>query len=113
MNELNDLNYSFFFLQQYFENRLKTLAALKAAGNNPYPHKFYVSMSVLEYIEKYGGLDSGEHLENVEVSLAGIFLPENYVIYISVISVPLISVFFLICRTNYEQTIVIFKVVLL
>ncbi|XP_071733611.1 lysine--tRNA ligase, cytoplasmic-like [Rutidosis leptorrhynchoides] len=56
---------------QYFENRLKVLAAQKETGLNPYPHKFQVSMSVLEYVDKYGNLDSGEHLENVEVSLAG------------------------------------------
>ncbi|KAI7753954.1 hypothetical protein M8C21_029086, partial [Ambrosia artemisiifolia] len=56
---------------QYFDNRLKTLAAQKAAGLNPYPHKFHVSMSILEYIEKYDSLASGEHLEDVQVSLAG------------------------------------------
>ncbi|KAM7481053.1 hypothetical protein LguiB_005636 [Lonicera macranthoides] len=56
---------------QYFENKLKALAAQKEAGKNPYPHKIHVSISVLEYVEKYGGLSSGEHLEDVEVSLAG------------------------------------------
>jgi lysyl-tRNA synthetase class 2 len=56
---------------QYFENRVKGLTALKEAGQNPYPHKFHVSISVLEYVDKYGGLESGEHLENEEVYLAG------------------------------------------
>ncbi|KAI3754671.1 hypothetical protein L1987_54458 [Smallanthus sonchifolius] len=56
---------------QYFDNRLKTLDAQKAAGLNPYPHKFHVSMSILEYIEKYETLNSGDHLEDVQVSLAG------------------------------------------
>lgn len=56
---------------QYFDNRLKALAAHKAAGMNPYPHKFHVSMSILEYIEKYESLNSGDHLEDVQVSLAG------------------------------------------
>ncbi|XP_010526352.1 PREDICTED: lysine--tRNA ligase, cytoplasmic-like [Tarenaya hassleriana] len=56
---------------QYFENRLKNLAAEKAKGENPYPHKFYVSMSIHEYIEKYGSLSNGEHVEDAEVSLAG------------------------------------------
>ncbi|KAE9464246.1 hypothetical protein C3L33_03846, partial [Rhododendron williamsianum] len=56
---------------QYFENRVKTLGALKSAGINPYPHKFHVSMSIPEYIEKYKGLPNGEQLEDVEVSLAG------------------------------------------
>ncbi|XP_059459919.1 lysine--tRNA ligase, cytoplasmic isoform X2 [Corylus avellana] len=56
---------------QYFENRLKYLAAQKGVGLNPYPHKFHVSMSILEYIEKYGGLSNGEHLVDVTVNLAG------------------------------------------
>ncbi|KAH7841341.1 hypothetical protein Vadar_028603 [Vaccinium darrowii] len=56
---------------QYFENRVKALAALKGAGINPYPHKFHVSMSIPEYIKKYKALAMGEHLEDVEVSLAG------------------------------------------
>ncbi|KAL8223043.1 hypothetical protein R6Q57_020442 [Mikania cordata] len=56
---------------QYFDNRLKILAAQKAAGLNPYPHKFHVSLSILEYIEKYETLNSGDHLEDVQVSLAG------------------------------------------
>lgn len=56
---------------QYFENRLKVLAALKSSGVNPYPHKFHVSLSLLEFINKYADLNSGEHLKDVEVSLAG------------------------------------------
>ncbi|KAL7224804.1 hypothetical protein ACSBR1_026146 [Camellia fascicularis] len=56
---------------QYFENRLKALAAHKSAGINPYPHKFDVSMSILDYIEKYACLNNGDHLEDVQVSLAG------------------------------------------
>ncbi|KAI4965007.1 hypothetical protein ZWY2020_057678 [Hordeum vulgare] len=32
--------------KQYYENRLKTLDTLKAAGANPYPHKFLASISV-------------------------------------------------------------------
>ncbi|GFZ13757.1 lysyl-tRNA synthetase 1 [Actinidia rufa] len=55
----------------YFENRLKALALQKSAGINPYPHKFHVSMTILEYLEKYECLSNGEHLENVQVSLAG------------------------------------------
>ncbi|XP_024019904.1 lysine--tRNA ligase, cytoplasmic [Morus notabilis] len=56
---------------QYFENRIKYLEAQKKEGRNPYPHKFFVSMSILEYVEKYGGLSNGEHQEDVSVSLAG------------------------------------------
>lgn len=56
---------------QYFENRVKSLAAQKAAGINPYPHKFYVTLSITEYIEKYGVLNNGDHLEDVQVSISG------------------------------------------
>lgn len=65
-------NIYFTTLQQYFENRIKYLSAQKSDGRNPYPHKFFVSMTVPEYIEKYGGLSNGEHQEDVSVSLAGI-----------------------------------------
>ena len=58
-------------LQQYLENRLKYLAVQKAEGNNPYPHKFFVTMSLDQYIKEYGGLSNGQHLEDVSVSLAG------------------------------------------
>ncbi|XP_021751771.1 lysine--tRNA ligase, cytoplasmic-like [Chenopodium quinoa] len=56
---------------QYFENRVKSLDAQKAAGINPYPHKFFVTLSIPEYIQKYGVLNNGDHLEDVQVSIAG------------------------------------------
>ncbi|CAF1704101.1 unnamed protein product, partial [Brassica napus] len=62
---------------QYFENRLKYLAAEKAKGENPYPHKFAVSMSIPEYIEKYGSLNNGDHVEDADVSLAGMIMSKR------------------------------------
>ncbi|KAJ6819726.1 lysine--tRNA ligase [Iris pallida] len=56
---------------QYHENRLKVLSSMKASGANPYPHKFEVTISVVDYVKKYGSLSDGEHLKNVEVNLAG------------------------------------------
>ncbi|XP_020088778.1 lysine--tRNA ligase isoform X2 [Ananas comosus] len=56
---------------QYYNNRLKVLSSSKEVGVNPYPHKFQVSMTIVEYVEKYGSLSDGEHLKEVEVSLAG------------------------------------------
>ncbi|XP_058097326.1 lysine--tRNA ligase [Magnolia sinica] len=56
---------------QYYENRLKVLASLKESGINPYPHKFQVSLSIVEYIDKYGSLNDGVHLEDAVESLAG------------------------------------------
>ncbi|PWA47006.1 hypothetical protein CTI12_AA503720 [Artemisia annua] len=38
---------------KFRENRLELLDAQKAAGMNPYPHKFQASMSVPEFIDKY------------------------------------------------------------
>lgn len=58
--------------KQYRENRLKYIVANMSEGNEPYPHKFSVSMTILQYIDTYQGLISnGEHLEDVSVSLAG------------------------------------------
>ncbi|XP_044735306.1 lysine--tRNA ligase isoform X1 [Chrysoperla carnea] len=55
--------------------RLRTLAVeqLKAAGGeeHPYPHKFHVSISLEEFIEKYSILNEGEILEDETVSVAG------------------------------------------
>nr|GEW50424.1 lysine--tRNA ligase, cytoplasmic [Tanacetum cinerariifolium] len=56
---------------QYFSNRINTLAAQKTAGLNPYPHKFQTTSSIMEYIGKYESLESGEHREGEQESLAG------------------------------------------
>ncbi|KAG8383269.1 hypothetical protein BUALT_Bualt05G0166800 [Buddleja alternifolia] len=56
---------------QYFENRLRALAAHKEAGNNPYPHKFEANLSIPEYVKRYESLNSGDHLEDVEERIAG------------------------------------------
>ncbi|KAK1301006.1 Lysine--tRNA ligase [Acorus calamus] len=63
---------------QYYQNRLRTLAAIKEAGGNPYPHKFDVRMTIVEYINKYGSLSEGEYMQDVEVKLTGrIMLKRN------------------------------------
>ncbi|XP_022887117.1 lysine--tRNA ligase, cytoplasmic-like [Olea europaea var. sylvestris] len=56
---------------QYYENRLRALAAQKVAGNNPYPHKFATSSTIPDYVKKYESLNSGDHLEDAEERLAG------------------------------------------
>ncbi|KAH9805865.1 hypothetical protein KPL71_002557 [Citrus sinensis] len=56
---------------QYLENRKRYLEIQKKEGKNPYPHKFFVSMSIIGYIANYGGLGNGDHLEDISVSLAG------------------------------------------
>ncbi|KAL1559551.1 lysine--tRNA ligase [Salvia divinorum] len=56
---------------QYFENRIRALAAQKETGSNPYPHKFEVQLSIPEYVKKYESLNGGDHLEDVEEKIAG------------------------------------------
>ncbi|KAM7509895.1 hypothetical protein LguiB_008770 [Lonicera macranthoides] len=42
-------------------SKVVDLSQIVDFGVVPYPHKFHVSMSVLEYAEEYGGLNSGDH----------------------------------------------------
>ena len=51
--------------------RKRGIAALRERGIEPYPHKFHVSLSLTDYIEKYGNLEIGAHLNDVTVSVAG------------------------------------------
>ncbi|KAJ8926698.1 hypothetical protein NQ314_020914 [Rhamnusium bicolor] len=58
---------------EYFKLRSTAIANLKELGgdNQPYPHKFHVSTSLEEFIEKFCGLKEGEVLENEKLSVAG------------------------------------------
>lgn len=58
---------------EYYKLRTAAVAALKTGSkeDHPYPHKFTVTTSLEEFIEKYNHLSSGEVLENVTLSLAG------------------------------------------
>jgi lysyl-tRNA synthetase class 2 len=56
---------------QYRENRLNTIASIKAKNGNPYPHKFEAKFTVPGYIEKYKDLSDGEKVEKDTVSIAG------------------------------------------
>ncbi|KAJ4844345.1 hypothetical protein Tsubulata_025244 [Turnera subulata] len=56
---------------QYYENRLKYVNALKAEGKNPYPHYFKRTMTIPQFIDKYGGLRLEERLEDRTENLAG------------------------------------------
>lgn len=56
--------------QEYFKLRSKSIAQLKDKGDNPYPHKFHVQISLTEFIEKYNDTPAGE-THDVEVSVAG------------------------------------------
>ncbi|KZT04184.1 lysyl-tRNA synthetase [Laetiporus sulphureus 93-53] len=60
---------------QYFELRSRHIQKLKETKSpNPYPHKFEVSISLTNYIEKYGQEDKikpGERLNGVVECIAG------------------------------------------
>jgi len=56
----------------YFENRVKSLQEYSSNSNNTvYPHKFHVSISLPQFIEKYSHLENDTRLENEIVSVAG------------------------------------------
>jgi len=56
---------------EYYKLRLQTLQQLKDSGENPYPHKFHVSISLEEFISKYEGLKEGEVIETETYNIAG------------------------------------------
>lgn len=63
------INISFF--QQYFKIRSQAIEALKGSSEPPYPHKFHVSISLKEFIEKYNNIEIGQWLDNETVTISG------------------------------------------
>ena len=57
-------------LQQYYKIRSQAIQALKAGNESPYPHKFHVSTSLAEFIEKYKDIEDGTWAEDV-VTVSG------------------------------------------
>ncbi|KAL0039564.1 hypothetical protein WJX77_002057 [Trebouxia sp. C0004] len=56
----------------YHERRVAAVKHAKASGSNLYPHKFEVSISLPDFVEKYDDLPDGVHLEDgTVVSIAG------------------------------------------
>nr|XP_058954595.1 lysine--tRNA ligase-like [Pocillopora verrucosa] len=55
---------------QYFKIRSQAIQALKATNDSPYPHKFHVSISLTEFIEKYKDVTDGTWSDDV-VSVSG------------------------------------------
>lgn len=57
---------------QYRENRVNEMLEIRKAGREPYPHKWSVTTTIRDIVEKYGeSLESGAHVENLEVVIAG------------------------------------------
>jgi len=55
---------------QYYKIRQQSIANWKKIGESPYPHKFHVSMSLTDFIEKYSNIEPGTWNEE-EVAVAG------------------------------------------
>lgn len=57
---------------EYFKLRSAAVAELKKdPKTDPYPHKFHVSISLEDFIEKYSDVKDGETLTDVKLTLAG------------------------------------------
>ena len=57
---------------EYFKLRSGTIEELKGdPGTHPYPHKFHVSLSLKDFIQKYETTPDGTTCEEVTVSVAG------------------------------------------
>ena len=50
--------------------RTRAVGKQKEAGENPYPHKFHVQMSLEEFIERYDHIADGDILDE-EITVAG------------------------------------------
>ncbi|KAJ8679936.1 hypothetical protein QAD02_015723 [Eretmocerus hayati] len=57
---------------EYLKLRSQAIEKLKASGDHPYPHKFHVSISLQDFIEKYSNqIKDGESMEKEICSVAG------------------------------------------
>ena len=55
---------------KYHEYRCNTILGYKEAGESPYPHKFNVTISLTDFIDRYKNLEDGTQSDDV-VSVAG------------------------------------------
>ncbi|XP_018370560.1 PREDICTED: lysine--tRNA ligase isoform X1 [Trachymyrmex cornetzi] len=71
-SEKNEINEEEISPNEYFKLRSNLVSQLKAINDNPYPHKFHVSVSLEEFIEKFKDIvKDGEILDNEVHSVAG------------------------------------------
>lgn len=56
---------------EFFSLRLQTIAQMKNDGEEPYPHKFNVTISLEEFIEKFSSLAESQILHDEKCSVAG------------------------------------------
>ncbi|XP_037671861.1 lysine--tRNA ligase isoform X2 [Choloepus didactylus] len=56
---------------QYYKIRSQAVHQLKVSGEDPYPHKFHVDISLTHFIEEYSHLQPGDHLTDITLTVAG------------------------------------------
>ncbi|XP_003829594.4 lysine--tRNA ligase isoform X3 [Pan paniscus] len=56
---------------QYYKIRSQAIHQLKVNGEDPYPHKFHVDISLTDFIQKYSHLQPGDHLTDITLKVAG------------------------------------------
>lgn len=59
------------FIQEYYKFRHSQIKQIKDTGENPYPHKFNVTLSLEAFIEKYNEIEKGTQWDGEKVSVAG------------------------------------------
>ena len=47
---------------------------LKKSGPHPYPHKFSVSVSLTDFIDRYSHLECGQQVEEDVMNIAGEYM---------------------------------------
>ncbi|XP_008575445.1 PREDICTED: lysine--tRNA ligase [Galeopterus variegatus] len=56
---------------QYYKIRSQAIHQLKVNGEDPYPHKFHVDISLTHFIQEYSHLQPGDHLSDITLRVAG------------------------------------------
>lgn len=56
---------------QYYKIRTQAVQNMQASGDDPYPHKFQVDLSLTEFVERYSNLQPGDHLTDISLAVAG------------------------------------------
>ncbi|XP_038044522.1 lysine--tRNA ligase-like isoform X2 [Patiria miniata] len=57
--------------REYFKIRSQMISNLKAANESPYPHKFFVTISLTEFIDRYNHVEAGQILDGDAHSISG------------------------------------------
>uniref|UniRef100_A0A2K5RAY7 Lysine--tRNA ligase n=1 Tax=Cebus imitator TaxID=2715852 RepID=A0A2K5RAY7_CEBIM len=56
---------------QYYKIHSQAIHQLKVKGEDPYPHKFHVDISLTDFIQEYSHLQPGDHLTGITLRVAG------------------------------------------